>query len=103
MPIDTLSASTGLTFSWSAEDNLVGEDYSPLSNTSNVNSSISFLHSTANTELGGANLLSSFIEVIPASGTATIDLQNILNILQQTGQNYARVKSWCMRLLSTGS
>jgi hypothetical protein len=101
MALDSLTSTLTITMQWTAAKNLVGVDYSPISNGSQVSKRSSVgTNANSNTNTGG-NELVSFIQSIANSGSATFDLTNMTDILNQANTNLARVKGIEIRLLST--
>lgn len=101
MALDSLSSTLKIQLNWTAEDNLTGDDYSPVQNTGTITHQSSVGTSAANNAAGGGNELISWIQSISASSSATIDLTSLTNILQASGISLARVKGIVIRLLST--
>lgn len=101
MALDSLTSTLKIQLNWTAEDNLTGDDYSPVQNTGTINHQSSVGTSAANAAAGGGNELISFIQTVASSSSATIDLTSLTNILQATGISLARVKGIVIRLLST--
>lgn len=83
---------------WSVSNNITGQQ--PYSQSDNVQTSYEFGTGAANNAVGGADEVVSFIQAIAAGGTATINLQSITNILQQSGVALARLKGYKIRLLA---
>ncbi len=99
--INTLSVTLSAGVStWNAQNNLTGSNYNPLTNVGAFNQQQSYVQSTANAALGGADEFVSYLISLAASANTTVNLCSLTNILQQTGVNLARVKGWCIRLLN---
>ena len=96
--ISTLTGSISDSLRWSASNNILGQQ--PLTQGDNVQTSYGFGTSIAGALSGGADELVSFLQVIAAAGSATINLQSITNILQQTGISLVRLKGYKIRLLA---
>lgn len=80
---------------------VVGSNNSPISGGTNSKKSQTFGTSIGNTSLGGADEFVALVGAIGASGSVTVNLSSITNILQQTGVGLVRVKGWALRNLST--
>lgn len=98
--LSSLTVNVGSAFSWTAQQAINGADYQPVTNSGNISPGLRYSNSILNNALGGADQIISYILPIAASGTATIDLTSLTNILQQTGITLARVKAYEFRLLS---
>lgn len=101
MAIDTLSARLNQTLSWTAQDDLTGDEYNPVQNQGNLSKNLSLGTTSNNNQAGGADQLVSYIATVAANSNSTIDLTSLTNILQQTSQSFARLKGAQIRLLST--
>lgn len=100
MALDSLAAALTVGLNWTAQKDITGSDYQPLTNATNISKKSTLGTSANNNALGGANELASFVQSISASSSATIDLTSLTNILQATGVSLARVKAVVIRLLS---
>lgn len=100
MPIDTLTASVGLTINWTAQDNLTGTDYGSVENSSTIQKKLSVAATVANAVAGGADEVVSYLLTIAGGGSADVDLTDLTNVLQQAA-SFARLKQIIIRLLST--
>jgi hypothetical protein len=78
--------------------NLTGTDYQPNVNQSIVSKAIAFVLG-GNVALG-INQIVSVVTTIAASGSLSIDLTALTNLLQQASVNLARVKAIILRVLS---
>ena len=87
-------------FQWTCANNLTGGAYQPISNPGNIQKVYNFGTANGNTTSGGGDEVFSFQQGITAGSSATIDLTAMTNLLQQTGVNIARIKSYMIRLLS---
>ena len=96
--ITTLSGSISDGFRWTASNNITAQQ--PLTQGDSVQTNYIFGTSIASSSSGGADEIVSFLQVIAPSGSATINLQSITNILQQVGIALARVKGYKIRLLA---
>jgi hypothetical protein len=100
MAIGTLSAqlSSGLTVN--AQNAGASTVYSGV--TASVTINQQFKNSTAsnNNVAGGSDQSCSFIQIIAASGNATLDLTNMTNILGTAASGFARLKMYMAELLS---
>jgi hypothetical protein len=72
----------------------------PLSNTNNYAYTMTLGTSVSNTTSGGADELYAELLTIAPSGTATINLANFTDVINQTAVAFARVKKWRFQLLS---
>lgn len=98
--LDTLTASIKTTIVWSGEISITGTDYNSLSNSGSISKTVAVASTTANAVAGGGDQFISYILTIAASGTSTVDLTALTNILQQSA-TLARIKGVVLRLLST--
>lgn len=99
--ISTLSGTIADSIRWSASNNILAQQ--PISQGDNVQTSYDFGTGAANAAVSGADEIVSFLQVIAPSGSATINLQSVLNILQQAGVALARLKGYKIRLLTSGT
>lgn len=100
--ITTLSGKVTDAIQWSASNNIAAQQ--PLVQGDNVGTSYTFGTSNANAVVSGADEVVSFLQVIAPGGSATINLQSVTNIMQQSGVRLARLKAYKIRLLiATGT
>lgn len=85
---------------WTAQNNLTGAAYSPVSNPSTITKSYNLGTGSANGASGGCDELFSFQQTIAGGGSATINLNTMTNILQQSSIAIVRIKGYMMQLLS---
>lgn len=97
--ISNLNGTISDALRWSASNNLAAQQAHNQGD--NVQTSYDFGTASANNAVGGADEIVSFLQTIAAGGSATINLQNITNILQQSGVSLARLKGYKIRLLSS--
>ena len=101
MAFDALTGYAQVGFNWTAQKNGPTSSISfPATvnqNTINAKSSVVLGDNVAN----GANELACWIQTITASGTATIDLTSLTDILNFTGVALVRLKSFAFWLLGT--
>lgn len=100
MAIDTLSGSMRASLSWTAQEQLTGQDYQPLSNPGNLQKTYSFTSTQENNTNTGADELISYLVTVAAGGNTTIDLTALTNVLQQANVSLTRIKGYMLRLLS---
>lgn len=101
MSLSTLTYKLTVSQNIQALKTLTGStDFNPISNTTNINKAVSLGTAAANAAAGGADELAAFVTSITASGSATIDLTALTDILNQTSVTLARVKSIIFRLLN---
>ncbi len=100
MPLDSLTSSISAGLTIDARKNITGADYQPIQNNTTITKRVALGTAVANGVAGGADSLVSFIQSIAASGTATIDLRALTDILNQGAQVWARLKGLLIRLLS---
>lgn len=96
--ISSLVGSISDSLRWSAANNITGQQ--PLQQGDNVATDYNFGTLNSNDVSGGADEVASFLQMIAAGGSATINLRSITNILQQTGVALARLKGYKIRLLA---
>lgn len=99
--ISTLNGTINDSIGWNASNNITAQQ--PYTQGDAVATGYSFGTANANAAVGGADELVSFLQTIAPGGSATIDLQSITNILQQTGVALVRLKGYKIRLLSSGT
>lgn len=100
MAINSLTFTGSTLAKWTAQNTITGSNYQPLTNSGNIQKSVSLGTAAANAAVGGADQLISYIVNIAISSSTTIDLTSLTNILQQSGVSLARVKFYQFRLLS---
>lgn len=100
MALDSLTSNLLVQLGWNATKNVVGSDYTPNTNQSTVKKALSIGTAVADAAAGGGDELVSFVQTIAASGSASIDLTSLTDILGATGVSLARVKAIVIRLLS---
>lgn len=99
--ISTISGSNISTgFQWNCSNNLTGAAYNPINNNGSIRKSYTLGTAAANSATGGADECITFQQAIAAGGSATVNLNNLTNILQQTGIALARIKAYQLRLLA---
>jgi hypothetical protein len=96
--ISSVSATFAVGVSYQCQGAAPGQQYQPTTAQGNPKKSIAF--KTGTTTSGQINELSSKIYAISASGTTTISLQALLDVLGQT-VNLVRIKGLLLQLLST--
>jgi len=96
--ISSLSGNLSSSISWTASNDITAQQ--PLMQGDNVQSNYAFSTLAANNAVGGADEIVSFLQTIAPSGTATINLKSITNIMQQSGIALARLKGYKIRLLA---
>lgn len=96
--ISSLSGTISDSLNWNASNNVTAQN--PVLQGDAVSTSYAFGTDNANTAVGGADEIVSFLQTIAAGGSATIDLKSITNILQQSGVALARLKGYKIRLLA---
>src|SRR4051794_11020707 len=101
MALDSLTFNFAPTVNWSAKKNLTGTDYGAVQNSSNITKpTITIDKTIANASAGGGDTMVSFIQSVAASGTATIDLSSVTDVINQAAQAFVRLKYIEFRLLS---
>jgi hypothetical protein len=95
-----LQATPKVTLSWTAQNNLTGTDYQPLTNQGSISKQITYTQAVSNSALTGADLMASYIVTVSAGSATTIDLTAITDMLQRSSQTFARVKAMLVRLLN---
>lgn len=96
--ISNLSGGFSDSIRWTASNDITGQQ--PLTQGDQIGTNYNFGTNLENDESGGADEVVSFLQAIAPSGTATINLKSILNILQQAGVALARLKGYKIRLLA---
>ena len=99
--ISSITGNIGDSLNWQVSNDITG--HQPYQQGDNVSTSYQFGTANENNEVGGADEVVSFIQVIAPGGSATIDLKSITNILQQAGVALARLKGYKIRLLTSGT
>lgn len=99
--ISSLTGSISDSIGWSASNNIAAQQ--PLVQGDGVSTSYAYGTAADNNAVGGADEIVSFLQTIAAGGSATINLQSITNILQQSGVSLVRLKGYKIRLLTSGS
>ena len=99
--ISSLNGTISDSLGWQASNNITAQQ--PMMQGDSVSTSYSFGTANANGPVGGADEIVSFLQTIAASGSVTINLQSIMNILQQSGIALVRLKGYKIRLLTSGS
>lgn len=87
-------------FKWVAQQNLTGGVYSPIQNSGDIRKNYDCGTAAANSASGGCDQVFSFQQSIAAGSSATIDLNAMTNLLNQTNIALARIKGYQIRLLS---
>lgn len=102
-----MAALSDLTFTfvpsrqWQASAARTGSDYASVTNQGSISTPVvTVSKSIANATAGGGDSLASFIQSVPAAGTATIDLQALTDVLERSSHSFARLKYVEFRLLS---
>jgi hypothetical protein len=98
MAISNVSATFSVGISYQAQGAAPGSQYQPTTAQGNPKKNIAF--KTGTTTAGQVNEIASKIFAIAASGTTTISLQSLTDVLGQT-VNLVRVKGLLFQLLST--
>ena len=93
----TITAQVG----WNATLAITGSDYSTIGNATTIKASKSNGTAIANASLGGANELYTAVTSVVTTGSVSIDLTSISDILNQAAGSVARVKGILVRLLSS--
>jgi hypothetical protein len=100
--INTISNSNfSFSITVSVSNPVIGSSNSPISGGTNSKKTQTYGTNIGNTSLGGADEFISLVGTIGTSGSATVNLSSITNILQQTGIGLVRIKAWALRNLST--
>jgi hypothetical protein len=100
MGINSLAFTNNISTQWTAANNVTGSDYSPTTNPSTISKKITLGTTVANSAAGGADELYSAITTVTTSNTATLNLQNITDIMNTSGVTLARAKYIKVRNLS---
>lgn len=98
--LSSLSATISTGFNWTAQNNLTGGVYNPITNTGNISKSYKVATTSANNVSGGGDEVFSFQQAIVAGSSATVDLDAMTNLLNQTSVAIVRIKGAQIRLLS---
>lgn len=101
--ISSLTGAIKASSNWTAQQNQTGQDYNPTTNAGTINKSYTLGTANANNAAGGADEFISFLiggGSIAASGSATVDLTSLTNIVGTAAVSLARVKGYMIRLLS---
>lgn len=95
-------ANSGITVkdSWTAQNNITGSDYSPITSSGTITKAVTQGTAAANAAVGGADEKISFIQSIGASASVSIDLTALTDVMQTAGVSLARVKTILIRLLN---
>jgi len=99
MAISTLNVTTSQGQNWNAQNTITGLS-STTGNAGANTKSQTYSNATANNALGGADEYFNFLITIAGSGNATIDLTNLIDILQTAAVSLARLKSFQFQLLN---
>jgi hypothetical protein len=95
--IPSVTATFSLGVSYQCQSNPTGSQYQPTTAQGNPKKNIAF--KTGTTVTGQVNEVASLIQSVDASGTATINLQSLLDVVGQTTA-LVRVKGLLFQLLS---
>lgn len=95
-----MQANLTVQFRWLIEQNLTGSAYNPTTNQSQTGTSFNVGTQNANNTSGGADEVFSFQQPIIAGASATVNMNNSQNLLQQSSIALARVKGFMFRQLS---
>lgn len=98
--ISSITATMVAQWRWTCLQNLTGAAYNPNAQASSILKSYSFGTANANGSSGGGDELFSFQQPVAGGGSATINLNNMTNLMQVSGVAIARVKGWMFQLLS---
>ncbi len=100
MALSSLTGNALMSLKWNAQQNLPSSGFNlpPVGNTSAFNKNISY--STGGNVANGANEFCGFFQTVAPSGTATINLQNLTDILQYPSIALVRMKSILLWLLA---
>jgi hypothetical protein len=96
-----MQANLSANFRWLIEQNLTGSAYNPTTNQSTVAKQFNLASTNLNNTAGGADECFSFQQPIVAGASATVNMNNSQNLLQQASIALARVKGFMFRQLST--
>lgn len=100
--LSSLTGSISTEIKWTAQNNLTGSAYNPLTNAGTLRKAYSLGTSVANSTSGGADQIFSFQQSIAGSApatAATIDLTAMTNVLQNASVSIVRIKGYQIRLL----
>jgi hypothetical protein len=84
---------------WAASVNEAGF-LNPVSNTNSEQKVVQLGNTVANNAPGGSDELYAAVLSIAASGSTTITITNLVDVVNQTGMAFARLKFWRFHLLS---
>src|SRR4051812_48159483 len=98
--LSSLEATFSTAVAWTAENNITGGLYNPISNPGTLNKRVALGTADANNTSGGADQFFSFQQAINAGASATLDLSAMMNILAQANTAIVAVKSYQIRHLS---
>lgn len=98
--ISSLTTTISTEVKWTAQNNLTGGAYNPTTNSGDIRKNYNVGTAAANGASGGADEFFSFQQSVAAGSSATLDLTQMTNILQQATVNIARIKGYQIRLLS---
>lgn len=101
MAINTISGSSISTgFQFNATNNQTGSAYTGINTSGNLRKTYSVGTGSANAASGGGDEVFSFQQTIAGGGSATIDLNALTNVLNQTSVAIVRIKGYQIRLLN---
>lgn len=98
--LSTLTSSMVTNFIAAPSNNLTGSVYNPVGTSVNISKRFSYGTSIANGMSGGADEVFSFQQGISAGASATLDLNAMTNLVQQTSVAIVRIVGYQFRLLS---
>lgn len=100
MALSSLSGKIQTIFQWTAQKNLTGGPYNPVTNQGTIPKQQAYGTNVANAAAGGADEVFSFQQAITAGSSATIDLTAMTNLVLEASVSIVRIKGWQIRLLS---
>jgi hypothetical protein len=95
-----IQANLSVNFRWLIQQNLTGAAYNPTTNQSAVGKQYNLGTQNANNAAGGADESFSFQQPLISGAGATVNLNNMQNLLQQSSIALARVRGFMFRQLS---
>jgi hypothetical protein len=98
--MDVLSVRLATTLTVTAQKNITGSDYSPITNGTTINKLIAMGTTAANAVAGGGDEFYSAISSIGPSSSVTVSLAAFTDFLNQASALLTRVKLLMLRLLS---
>jgi hypothetical protein len=98
--INVLTSTIKGSVSWSAQNNLVGQDYGPITQSGSIQTTYTVGTNNANNASGGGDEFISYLININASSNTTVNCTALTNVMQQTSVSFVRIKGYTIRLLS---